>query len=313
MVIAEHPVRHVDVPDRLRSLKRRTPRPAKRAARDLVRRFGQSTASARVLPSFLVIGTKRGGTTSLFNWLLGHPQVLPLFPAVQQIKSPHYFDLHYDRPESWYRSHFPTRRTVEHLTTRFGHPPAVGEASPYYVFHPEVPARVASTVPDVRLVLLLRDPVKRAYSNYWERRGSGCEDLPTFEEAIAAEEERLREATPARLADPGYYSQHHDCHSYLARGRYAEHLAGWTARFPREQLLVLRSEDLYRDPRGTCAQVQRHLGLDVVDVARLDHHNKLPVPPMREDTRERLLEYFHPHNLALYEALGRDLGWDAPR
>ena len=181
------------------------------------------------------------------------------------------------------------------------------------MFHPAVADRVARLIPDVRLIVLLRDPVKRAYSNYWERRGSGAEDLPTFEAAIDAEPERLRSATAARLAAPTFYSPHHDSHSYLARGRYLEHLRPWLERFGREQLHVVRSEDLYGDPVGTSAEVQRFLGIDVLEIARLDHHNKLPVPPMSRATRERLLEYYHPHNLALYEALGRDMGWDAPR
>lgn len=313
MSVTHQPIRHVEVPDRLRSLKRRTPPPVKRAARGAARRWGEATAPARVLPTFLVIGTKRGGTTSLINWLFSHPQVLPMFPAAQQIKSPHYFDLHYDRPETWYRSHFPTARAVDRFARRHGRPPAVGESSPYYLFHPAVPTRVAETIPDVRLVVLLRDPVKRAYSNYWERRGSGAEHLATFEEALAAEEWRLRGVTPERLADPAFTSTHHDWHSYLARGRYLEQLQRWFAQVDRRQLLVVRSEDLYRDPRAVSAQVQSFLGVDVVDIDRLDHHNRLPVPPMREETRQRLLEYYHPHNLALYDALGRDMGWDAPR
>ncbi|MGH3383394.1 MAG: sulfotransferase domain-containing protein [Nocardioidaceae bacterium] len=307
---AVRPVRHVEVPDRLRAVKRRTPRFVKRAARRGLRRVGVATADRRVLPNYLVIGTKRGGTTSLVNWLFAHPEVMPMFPAAQQIKSPHYFDLNYWRGLDWYKSHFPTEPAVRRLRDRIGHPPAVGEASPYYMFHPAVPERVAVTTPDVRLIVLLRDPVRRAYSNYWERRGSDAEVLESFEAAIDAEPARLADATAERLRDPRYYSFDHDCHSYLARGRYLEHLRPWLDTFPREQLLVIRSEDLYADPRAVSSQVQRFLGLTETDIDRLDHHNRLPVPAMDAATRQRLVEYYRPHNAALYEALGVDFGWE---
>jgi hypothetical protein len=308
---AQPPVHHEGVPDRLRAVKKRTPTVIKHAARRGLRRVGLATAGHRVLPSYLVIGTKRGGTTSLVNWLFAHPEVMPLFPAAQQIKSPHYFDINYWRGEDWYRSHFPTRRRVERWTKRLGHPPAVGEASPYYLFHPAVPGRVAATVPGVKLVVLLRDPVKRAYSNYWERRGSNAEDLPTFEQALAAEPARLAPVTRQLLDDPRFYSHDHDCHSYLARGRYLEQLQPWLAAFDREQLLVLRSEDLYADPRATYARVQEFLGLTVHDADRLEHHHKLPVPPMLPETRQMLADYYRPHNQALSEALGIDFGWSS--
>lgn len=302
---------HVEVPDRLRTVKRRTPAPIKRAARRGLRQAGLATADQRVLPTFLVIGTKRGGTTSLANWLFRHPEVMPLFPAAQQIKSPHYFDLEFWRGEQWYRSHFPTRRRVQRWTDRLGHAPAVGEASPYYLFHPAAPARVAATVPQVRLVVLLRNPVARAYSNYWERRGSGAEDLSSFEAALAAEPSRLATVTDEQLANPAFRSRHHDHHGYLARGHYLEQLERWWSYFDREQLLVLRSEDLYADPRGTAGRVQAFLGLTVRDDYRLDHHHKLPVPPMRPETREMLAEHYRPHNRSLAVALGvDDMGWE---
>jgi hypothetical protein len=305
-------VRHVEVPDRLRTVKRHTPAVVKRAARTAMRSYGQVTSRRRVLPNYLVIGTKRGGTTSLINWLFSHPEVMPMFPAAQQIKSPHYFDINYWRGLDWYKSHFPTQRQVRRLSARLGHQPAVGEASPYYMFHPAVPHRVAATVPDVRLIVLLRDPVKRAYSNYWERRGSDAETIETFEAAIEAEERRLAAVTDEQLADPRFYSFDHDCHSYLARGRYVEHLRPWLDLFPRHNLLILRSEDLYAEPHKISAQVQEFLGLSVVDISRMAHHNKLPVPGIDPETKARLAEYYRPFNEALYDAIGVDMGWEAP-
>jgi hypothetical protein len=303
-------LRHVEVPDRMRSAKKRVPRPVKRVVRRALRRYGERTADARSLPDFLIIGAKRGGTTSVWNWLVRHPHVAPMFPALQQIKSPHYFDLNYGRGERWYRSHFPSKAALDRAAQRAGIRPLIGEASPYYLFHPLVADRVQATVPKARMIVLLRNPVDRAYSNYWERRGSSAECLPTFEAALDAEPERLRGQTARILANPNYYSRHHDCHSYLARGQYAEQLERWFERFGRDQLLILPFDDLRRDPSATYRQIQEFLSLPVVEPPRLDHHNKLPVPPMHPATRERLVEHYRPWNARLAQLLGTTFDWD---
>lgn len=303
-------VQHVEVPNRLRSVKKRIPKPLKSAARSALRSYGVRTSALRDLPDFLVIGTKRGGTTSVWNWLVRHPHVAPMFPATQQIKSPHYFDINYARGENWYRSHFPTRSALDRIAERTGFRPLTGEASPYYLFHPLVAERVAAAMPTAKFIVTLRNPVDRAYSNYWERRGSDAEDLPTFEEAIDAEEGRLAGEVERIAAVPAYYSHHHDCHSYLARGRYLEQLQRWFDRFDRAQLLILPFEQITRSAPAAYTRLQEFLGLPVVDLPTLPHHNKLPVPPMDPATRQRLVEYYRPHNAALREALDIDIDWD---
>jgi hypothetical protein len=304
------PPRHVVVPDRLKTIKRHTPAVFKQVARASLRRYGVRTASSRPLPTFLVIGTKRGGTTSLWNWLLKHPAVAPQFPAAQQIKSPHYFDINFWRGEQWYRSHFPTQQALDRLAATVGGCPAVGEASPYYMFHPAAPQRVAALMPDVRLIVLLRDPVARAYSNFAERRGSGAEPLTVFEDALEAESTRLDGEEAKILADPRYYSAHHDSHTYLARGRYIEHFRPWLDAFPRDQMLIIRSEDQAADPAAAFALVQQFLGIPLHDIVDLQRHNRLPRNPIKPETERWLADYYRPYNAQLYEALGRDFGWD---
>lgn len=303
-------IRHVEVPNLLRAVKRRIPKPLKSAARGAVRTYGVRTAARRALPDFLIIGAKRGGTTSLWNWLVRHPHVAPMFPATQQIKSPHYFDINFSKGLDWYRSHFPSVRSLRHAARRDGIRPQCGEASPYYLFHPEVGARIAQALPDVRLVVSLRNPADRAYSNYWERRGSNAENLDTFEAAINAEPQRLAGETERLLTDPGYYSHHHDCHSYLARGCYADQLEALFGHVDPERVLVVIFDDLVADPAGTYALVQRFLRLPIVDVPELEHHHRLPVPPMADQTRARLVEYYRPHNVRLGKLLDRQLDWD---
>jgi hypothetical protein len=303
------PEHHEAVPDRLRSVKGRVPPQVKAAGRAAVRRWAVATAGRRVTPDFLVAGAKRGGTTSLWNWLQQHPGVLPMFPAVQQIKSPHYFDIHWTRGERWYRSHFPTRAAVDRAERRLGYRPVVGEASPYYMFHPLAPERVAATIPAAKVIMLLRDPVDRAYSNFRERRGSDAEDLASFVEALDAEEPRLAGEVERILRDPGYYSYHHDNHTYLARGRYDEQVRRWLQHHDRERLFIARSEDMYDDPAAFFARVEDFLGLPHCDTIRFDHHHKLPSRGWEEAVRQRLISYYEPHNEALFETLGERFEW----
>jgi len=299
---------HVAVPSTLRRVKAVVPAPAKAVARAATRQYGQRTAGSRSLPDFLLVGTKRGGTTSLWNYLVAHPDVLPMFPASQEIKSPHYFDIHHDRGQRWYRSHFPTDAARARASRRRGRRVVTGEASPYYLFHPLVPGRVAAEVPGAKILVSLRNPVDRAYSNYNERRGSGVEPLATFEEALDAEPGRL-EGQEARVA-AGLYSPSHDSHTYLARGRYAEQLARWFEHVPRSSVHVVLNEDLAADPATVFGGVCDFLEISRPSTDEYPRHNLLPARSLDPGTRARLVEYYRPHNAALADLLGVELGWD---
>jgi hypothetical protein len=286
-------------------LRRTTPRPAQLAVRSLARAYGAQTAAHRPLPDYLIIGAKKGGTSSLTNWLIQHPDNLRMFPSFQPLKSAHFFDISFHEGVDWYRGHFPTGRVRER------HPGAVvGEASPYYMFHPAAASRARSVVPAAKIITVLRNPVSRAYSNYWDRVAAGSETLPTFEAALEAEEERLAGVDHDRLVnDPSYYSFEHDQFTYLARGRYLEHLQLWLDAYPADQVLVLRAEDMYADPGAVFSSVQRFLGIRECADIDLKAYNERSKPPIDPMTKERLSEYYRPHNEALYEFLGRDMGW----
>ena len=270
--------------------------------RSVARSWGTATADRRGLPDFLVVGTKRGGTTTLFRALQSHPGVAPLFPSRQHTKSPHYFDLHYDRGESWYRSFFPTTRTL-------GQDRLTGEASPYYMFHPLAPGRIATDLPSVRLLVVLRDPVERAASHHWDRVQHGVELLP-LELAVAMEPERLAGERERMEADPGYQSHAYEHFSYLARGRYAEQVEQLIGLFGRDRLLVARSEDLYADPQRTYDDVLEFLGLPPHRPSTFGrHHAHEGRPAVPDALRADLQTYFAPHNQRLAELLGTGLWW----
>ena len=151
------------------TLKNLIPVQAKQAAKGAIRGYGTATATWRPMPDFLVLGTKRGGSTSAWRYLIQHPQVMPMVTRWEHLKSPHYFYWHYDRGLDWYRGHFPSVAARHAAQRRLGRRMITGESSPYYLFDPRVPARVARDLPEARFIVLLRDPVKRAYSHYWER------------------------------------------------------------------------------------------------------------------------------------------------
>src|SRR5687767_2090616 len=142
--------------------RRLAPTWAKAAARAAIGRYGVLTAEHRQLPDYLVIGTKRGGTTSLWGNLRRHPQVLSLFPQMGNLKSPHFFDINWARGERWYRAHFPTDRHRERRAREVGHPVVVGDVSPYYLFNPLAAERASLVVPQAKIVVALRNPVDRA-------------------------------------------------------------------------------------------------------------------------------------------------------
>ena len=163
-------------------------------------------------------------------------------------------------------------------------------------------------VPDAKLIALLRDPVDRALSHYHHAVRLGFEDLP-FEEAIEQEPARLDGEVERLLADPSAASSAHQEQSYLARGVYVDQLRRFDSYRSRGQLLIVKSEDLFGDPQGTYDRVLRFL--DLAPAALTDPRARNTGDYARADSpvEQRLRSYFEPHNSALYEYLGRDLGW----
>lgn len=282
---------------------RALPDPARDAARAAWAGYARLTSSGRVLPDYLIIGTQRGGTTSLYKYLVQHPAA-----AHALTKELRFFDLNYHRGLGWYRSRFPTRHYRAWLRRR-GIDLVVGEASPDYLFHPHAPIRVARALPSVKLIVLLRNPVERAYSHYWHQARRGHEPL-SFDEAVAREPERLDGELERILSDPRYvsYERHH--HSYVTRGNYADQLRAWMDLFPPDRFLIERSEDFFAEPPKVFARVLEFLGLHAWELTEYETFNAFASGAMAPDIRSALVDHFRPHNERLYEMLGRDFGWE---
>jgi hypothetical protein len=274
-----------------------------RAGVSVARTVARPTAGTRPLPDYLIVGGQRCGTTSLHHYLVQHPAVLP----ARFTKGVHWFDVEFDKPESWYRANFPTAARRRAAVERLGHPVVTGEASPYYLCHPEVPARVAGVKPDMKIIALLRDPIERAWSHYHHERVRGFENLE-FEAALDAEAGRLAGAGVV-LATPDGRHFSHQHHSYVARGRYAEQLKRWDRHIPADQTLVLLSTDLQDDTEATMARVHRFLGLPEEPTATDRHWNKQSNPELSRAVRARLQAAFADSDHELANRLHRSLPW----
>jgi len=260
------------------------------------------TAGLRALPDFLIIGGQRCGTSSLYKHLGAHRQVVPSLR-----KETEYFSTRFGEGESWYRSHFPlrTRLAVGHKATF--------EATPDYMLDPRAPGRAADLVPDARIIAMVRDPVERAYSQYQHNRRLGHEPL-TFEEALAAEGERIAGEIERLSADQNYRAIPLRRHAYIGRGMYADQLRGWFGFFPPERTLVVKFEDLIESPADTMRGIERFLGIDDWIPPTFTNHSygragRTVQTPMPEPTRKHLQAVFAPANRDLETLLDRRFGW----
>ena len=266
-------------------------------------RLREPTARWRRLPDLLVIGAQRGGTSSLYRYLGGHPQVSP---SVR--KETEYFSRRYDNGEVWYRGHFPLRRSG--LTF---------EATPDYLFHPRAAERAAATVPDARIVVLLREPVERAVSHWQHMTRLGFETL-SFRDAIAAEDERIgasyEDVVAGRRVDEGPMLRF----SYRARGRYADQLQPWLARYPRDRVLVLRSEEMFADPAPAMVELERFAGISAGRHVSFRNWSapsaadrpRVPTPTIDaadRDALDELRDVFQPQNARLADLLQVEPWW----
>jgi Sulfotransferase domain len=271
----------------------RVPEPVRKVLRGTYRAYGLATASMRPLPDFLILGAQKAGTTALYAYLRWHPQITG--PSFKEVS---FFDRHHVRGERWYRAHLPARPSGK----------IVGEASPSYLFHPLAHERVAQMLPSARLIVLLRNPVDRAFSHYQHEVALGREPL-SFEDAIDREDERMRGEVEHMLRDASYFSEAWWNYTYLARGRYAEQLERWFTTFPREQLLVLPTDELATDSAATYRRVLEFLGVEARDLPSYPRIFEREYEQMSPATRARLERYFEEANRRLASLLNRELPW----
>lgn len=246
-------------------------------------------------PDYFIIGAQKSGTTALFNLLQQHPKV------AKQKGEIHFFDLNYAKGQDWYEKRF---------LGWHNHGLVAGDKSPYYLFQPLVAERLHHYYPDAKIFIVLRNPIDRSYSQYWFNRRGKREKLETFEEAIEAEEKRLQGLKEQFDEDPLYKSFNYMHYSYLARSRYVEQIREWLKYFPRDQIMIVDSNDLRHHTVETLSQAFSFLGLPNFKVSDKNAHRHSEYPPMDPATRAKLSAYFQPYNQRLERLLNLHFNWD---
>jgi hypothetical protein len=243
----------------------------------------------RPLPDTIVIGAQKAGTTTLYDALVLHPRVTGSY-----FKEVHFFDTDHDRGLDWYALNFPRKDEM----------PAGGrviEASPYYLFHPEVPARVAADRPGVKILAILRDPVDRALSHFHHERRNGFETLDDPIAAFAAEESRLAGAS---ADDPVVRNS-----SYVSRGLYHAQLKRWFAQFDRDDIHVVFLEELSRDRQETLDGVSEFLGIERHEYPAVRSNSGGEYARLGSAEIEQIKSHFVADVAQLEELLGRPVPW----
>jgi len=230
-------------------------------------RFRQATSSLRCLPDFIIVGAQKCGTTTLYEHLRHHPQVL-----ASPKNEVHYFDLEYERGISWYRSHFPLSQHLRfsELTTRKH--TITGETSPFYFAHPDVPRRMHIHVPNTKLLVVLRDPVDRAWSHYRHWKRLNWEKL-SFKQALLFEDSRIKDDIDSCLSRPNARGVKLAKYSYKFRGLYLNALKRLWTYFPKEQCKIIIFEEFLASPQLQFNQICNFLGIDNLEINHLLHLN----------------------------------------
>ena len=268
-----------------------------------MRWYRYATAGRRRTPNFIIVGAQKAGTTSLWGYLAAHPQVDP--PIAKEIA---FFNGQFDRGLDWYRMYFPLKPTTSSRGSTAE--TQSGESTAHYMFHPHAMARIAATLPQVKIIMLLRNPVDRAYSHYQMKVRRRQEPL-SFDDAIDAEADRIGGELEKLASDPRHKSRNLFRFSYLARGMYLEQVQRCQRFFGPDRCLILESGEFFKQTAEVYQRVLSFLGLSAYQPAEFGNRfagkysEKMSVA-----TRRRLVEYFAPHNQQLYAHLDTHYNWD---
>tara|TARA_A100001037_G_scaffold146479_1_gene132233 strand:+ start:2431 stop:3267 length:837 start_codon:yes stop_codon:yes gene_type:complete len=253
------------------------------------------TAASRVLPDFIVIGTVRSGSTSLYYNICEHPVVLPA--AYDEIG---FFDSNFHLGLKWYQSMFPKKSAMEKIRNKTNFA-ITGEDTPFYFWKEEVPKRIQNTVPKCKLITILRNPVDRAYSNYHLGKRSKRESL-SFEDAIHQEMQRI---------ENGVNREHYDHNSsYLTKGLYDLQLMEWYNIFPKEKILVISTEELSQNPVDTMNKTYEFLEIPEYKISNPQKRKLENYEKMSDNIRNELISFFKPHNEKLFEMINKRFDWN---
>ena len=270
--------------------------------------YRKMTSRLRSLPDFIIIGVGRAGTTALYSYLIQHPSiVVASTDNNESVADLHFFEYMISNNIQWYRSHFPILFSKsKNQKNSF----ITGEYTSTYIYHPDVPKRIFNLLPKIKLIVILRNPIDKAYSTYQQQFRFG-EYTTSFEDTINAEFRRI----DLNKDFPELNSNNYDFENFVAQniirhGIYADYLETWLKIFDRKQILILNSDDLKNSTKETLHRVFHFLNVSNYDIANTSQVNVGKYPPINKITRKKLIEFFKPHNQRLNRLLDTEFDWD---
>lgn len=259
--------------------------------------FRQSKSNEPSKPNFLIVGFMKCGTTSLYEYLSQHSQIIPCIK-----KEVHFFDWEYDRGYKWYLAHFPPVVENELFLT--------GEATPYYLLSSKAKNRIITHLPNVKLIVILRNPSDRAISHYYHQVNWGLENR-SFKEALITELKILQQFNHC-LTFESLVNTNIDLpkYGYLTCSLYTYFLEKWMTSIPKKQFLVLKSEELYTNPTATMKQVFEFLELTNQELPQYMKYVSGAYPTTSAKIKKILSDFLKPHTKRLESYLNMQFNWE---
>ena len=277
---------------------------------NVYKNYCKTLSTLHVLPDFYIIGGQKCGTTSLYMYLIDHPEIFS--PPVKDIR---FFDKYFKKGIDWYKMYFPLTSKKFFVETILKKKFLTYEATERYLDHPHAATRINKITPNAKFIILLRNPIDRAYSHYNMIKNRGDEKFKeslSFEDAILIEEERLKGKFQKMIDEQEYYSDTYFRNGYLNRGIYVEKLKRWFSMFDKNQFYIIQSEEFLKNSEKIFQEVLEFLEISKWSPKEFVQYKKLgnKRKEMKPETRKKLIEFFKPHNEKLYEFLGRKFDWD---
>jgi tetratricopeptide (TPR) repeat protein len=263
-------------------------------------------------PDFLILGFPKCGTTSLYAYLASHPNVLPA--VAKEIL---YFTHSTTKNIEYYLAHFPCIADAKYIT---------GEASPVYIIFPSIAQRVFNWFPNIKLIILLRNPADRTISSYYHRFKYLKCDNKEIEQTIARSIEKVTDALDKIVAllklktEPVEFvrnilennlwiSNENEILSDLIGNLYIFYIQEWFNVFPRNQILIVKSENLFNNPSESMREIHNFLGLSDYPLSEYHNFNPNSYSSVSSHSRQQLIDFFRPYNQQLEEYLDMKFDW----
>ena len=273
--------------------------------------YRRLTSRLRNMPDFIIIGAGRAGTTALYSYLIQHPSIVAASTDNNEsVADLHFFEYLISNNIQWYKSHFPILfyKSSNHNKTKNSF--ITGEYTSTYMYHPDVPKSIFNLLPKIKLIVILRNPIDKAYSTYYQQFNFG-EYTTSFEETINTEFRRIalnKDFSELDSNNPDF--ENFVAHNIIRHGIYADYLEHWLEIFNRKQILILNSDDLKKLTKETLGHVFNFLNISNCDITNTSQVNVGKYPPMNKSTRKKLIEFYKPYNQRLNKLLGTNFNWN---